>query len=95
MGVLLARVCSTQRAGPQVQPPRCLALDACACLRRVVPGLPDNQYQFTLGLSIAAGLILGFVTQLEPQGAQRGGGWPVQRLALGAAARCLPGAVVL
>lgn len=39
--------------------------------RRVVPGLPPDQYNFTLGLSVAAGLILGFVTQLEPQGGCR------------------------
>lgn len=31
-------------------------------------GLPDDQYYFTLGLSMVGGLILGFVSRLEPQG---------------------------
>eukprot|EP01026_Neomeris_dumetosa_P044244 TRINITY_DN37239_c1_g1_i1.p1 TRINITY_DN37239_c1_g1~~TRINITY_DN37239_c1_g1_i1.p1 ORF type:complete len:319 (+),score=16.11 TRINITY_DN37239_c1_g1_i1:28-984(+) len=43
------------------------------CLRRpdgcrVVPGLPQNQYIFTLIVSVAGGLICGFVSRLEPQG---------------------------
>eukprot|EP01023_Acetabularia_acetabulum_P004392 TRINITY_DN11835_c0_g1_i2.p1 TRINITY_DN11835_c0_g1~~TRINITY_DN11835_c0_g1_i2.p1 ORF type:complete len:364 (-),score=30.16 TRINITY_DN11835_c0_g1_i2:761-1852(-) len=43
------------------------------CLNRpagcqVVPGLPENQYYFTLILSIAGGIVCGFVSRLEPQG---------------------------
>lgn len=35
---------------------------------KVVPGLPENQYYFTLGTSIAGGLVLGFASKLEPGG---------------------------
>ncbi|GFR45534.1 hypothetical protein Agub_g6927 [Astrephomene gubernaculifera] len=34
----------------------------------VVPGLPEEQYYFTLATSIAGGLVAGFVSKLEPQG---------------------------
>ncbi|GLC37253.1 hypothetical protein PLESTB_001143400 [Pleodorina starrii] len=34
----------------------------------VVPGLPEEQYYFTLVTSIAGGLVAGFVSKLEPQG---------------------------
>ena len=47
------------------------ALDVC--LRReggcaVPPGLPEEQYLFTLGTSVTGGLILGAVLRIEPQG---------------------------
>ncbi|GMH42264.1 hypothetical protein BSKO_10183 [Bryopsis sp. KO-2023] len=35
---------------------------------QVVPGLPMNQYYFTLGTSIAGGIVLGFASKLEPGG---------------------------
>ncbi|EFJ48694.1 hypothetical protein VOLCADRAFT_90449 [Volvox carteri f. nagariensis] len=43
------------------------------CLARpggcaVVPGLPEEQYYFTLVTSIGGGLVAGFVSKLEPQG---------------------------
>ncbi|KXZ51457.1 hypothetical protein GPECTOR_12g420 [Gonium pectorale] len=38
--------------------------DGCA----VVPGLPEEQYYFTLITSVAGGLVAGFVSKLEPQG---------------------------
>ncbi len=43
---------------------------------RVVPGLPEDQYQLTLVLSIAGGIIAGSVLRLEPTGApcERGKG---------------------
>lgn len=49
------------------------ALDALdTCFRRggcaVPPGLPSNQYGFTLVTAIAGGLILGAALRLEPQG---------------------------
>ncbi|KAG2440203.1 hypothetical protein HXX76_004315 [Chlamydomonas incerta] len=34
----------------------------------VVPGVPDEQYYFTLITSVAGGLVAGFVAKLEPQG---------------------------
>ncbi|GLI59244.1 hypothetical protein VaNZ11_001090, partial [Volvox africanus] len=34
----------------------------------VVPGLPEEQYYFTLVTSVAGGLVAGFVSKLEPQG---------------------------
>lgn len=34
----------------------------------VVPGVPDEQYYFTLLTSVAGGLVAGFVSKLEPQG---------------------------
>lgn len=34
----------------------------------VVPGLPEEQYAFTLVLSMIAGLTAGLVSTLEPQG---------------------------
>lgn len=34
----------------------------------VVPGVPPEQYYFTLATSVAGGLIAGFVSKLEPQG---------------------------
>lgn len=39
----------------------------------VVPGLPEEQYYFTLITSIAGGLVAGFVSKLEPQGGWIGG----------------------
>jgi hypothetical protein len=43
----------------------CLAApEGCA----VVPGLPEDQYYFTLGCAIAGGLVAGFVSKIEPQG---------------------------
>ena len=46
------------------------ALDVCfrkgGC--RVPPGLPQEQYYFTLGTAIAGGLILGAVLRIDPQG---------------------------
>ncbi|GBF92753.1 methanol dehydrogenase [Raphidocelis subcapitata] len=39
---------------------------------KVVPGLPSDQYFFTLAFSITGGLIAGFVSRIKPQG-------PVQR----------------
>jgi hypothetical protein len=36
---------------------------------RVVPGLPQEQYVFTLGCAMAGGLVAGFVNKIEPQGA--------------------------
>lgn len=35
---------------------------------RVVPGLPPDQYFFTLWCAIAGGLVAGFVSKIEPQG---------------------------
>ncbi|GIL97012.1 hypothetical protein Vretimale_2731 [Volvox reticuliferus] len=34
----------------------------------VVPGLPEEQYYFTLVTSFGGGLVAGFVSKLEPQG---------------------------
>ncbi|KAG7669197.1 hypothetical protein Ndes2526B_g05494 [Nannochloris sp. 'desiccata'] len=47
------------------------AMDTCfrregGC--RVPPGLPSEQYYFTLGCAVAGGLILGSVLRIEPQG---------------------------
>lgn len=42
------------------------------CMRkggcRVPPGLPQDQYFFTLGCAVAGGLVLGAALRLEPQG---------------------------
>lgn len=42
------------------------------CLRKggckVPPGLPSEQYYFTLGCAVAGGLILGSVLRIDPQG---------------------------
>ncbi len=59
----------------------------------MVPGIPEEQYYFTLATSVAGGLIAGFVSKLEPQGKRT-----TIRLPLGCAGRCigfpfLPGAV--
>lgn len=35
---------------------------------KVVPGLPQNQFYFTLGTSVAGGIVLGFASKLEPGG---------------------------
>jgi hypothetical protein len=35
---------------------------------RVVPGLPEDQYAFTLITSIAGGLVFGFCSLIPPQG---------------------------
>ncbi|KAI8476668.1 MAG: hypothetical protein J3K34DRAFT_373727 [Monoraphidium minutum] len=52
----------TQAVGALTQ---CLAApEGC----KVVPGLPSDQYYFTLAFSVAGGLIAGFVSKLEPQG---------------------------
>jgi hypothetical protein len=48
----------------------CLGAEA-GC--RVVPGLPEDQYFFTLGCSIAGGLVAGFVSKIPPQGERAGG----------------------
>jgi hypothetical protein len=37
---------------------------------RVVPGVPQEQYVFTLWCAIAGGLVAGFVNKIEPQGAR-------------------------
>jgi len=42
----------------------CLRKGGCA----VPPGLPSEQYYFTLGTSIAGGLVLGAVLRLDPVG---------------------------
>jgi hypothetical protein len=47
------------------------AMDTCfrregGC--RVPPGLPSEQYYFTLGCAVAGGLILGSVLRIDPQG---------------------------
>jgi hypothetical protein len=49
------------------------ALEALTvCMRkggcRVPPGLPQDQYFFTLGCAVAGGLVLGAALRLEPQG---------------------------
>lgn len=49
------------------------ALEALTvCMRkggcRVPPGLPQDQYYFTLGCAVAGGLVLGAALRLEPQG---------------------------
>lgn len=33
-----------------------------------VPGVSSDMYFFTLGVSVAGGLVVGFVNTLEPQG---------------------------
>ena len=38
-----------------------------------VPGISSDMYFFTLGTSIAGGLVVGFVDRLEPQGGWVGG----------------------
>jgi hypothetical protein len=48
---------------------------------KVVPGLPPEQYYFTLWSSIAGGIVAGFVAKIEPQGEQQ-----VARFALATAA---------
>jgi hypothetical protein len=35
---------------------------------QVVPGLPSDQYAFTLALSAAGGVVAGLVTRIEPAG---------------------------
>eukprot|EP01025_Chloroclados_australasicus_P061944 TRINITY_DN8133_c1_g1_i4.p1 TRINITY_DN8133_c1_g1~~TRINITY_DN8133_c1_g1_i4.p1 ORF type:complete len:346 (-),score=-2.87 TRINITY_DN8133_c1_g1_i4:1086-2075(-) len=35
---------------------------------RVVPGLPENQYIFTLILSVSGGIVCGFASKLQPAG---------------------------
>lgn len=51
------------------------SVDAVAlCLSKpggcaVVPGLTSDQYGFTLAVAVAAGLVAGAVSRLEPQGA--------------------------
>ena len=55
----------------------CLAKGGCA----VVPGLSSDHYAFTLGVSMAGGLVAGAACKLEPTGAAAGwvgagfGGW--------------------
>ncbi len=47
---------------------KCLAApEGC----KVVPGLPSDQYFFTLAFSVTGGLIAGFVSRIKPQGATR------------------------
>ena len=53
-------------------------VDALAdCLERpggcaVVPGLPSDQYNLTLGTSILGGLVAGYASRLQPDGTQPG-----------------------
>lgn len=50
------------------------APDGC----QVVPGLPEDQFYFTTLMAGVGGLILGFVSRLEPQGfVQRQWVWPI------------------
>jgi hypothetical protein len=57
---------------------------------RVVPGLPQEQYVFTLWCAIAGGLVAGFVNKIEPQGALPGAGLGNSRgLERGAYSCCL------